>query len=515
MAVSVLLTLLSLGSAYLMEAGIFELNQNNIAQWHQENIDTLRMVQLYAPFLMKSKEFSPVYAAVSKAVKDDVDKIILGKVDMSKEENKPIIEEYKGSDFPYLAYFRAGSTTPLPYTGDLSQESIVAFLRKHVYKVHTLTEVEEYERISEENPVHGMLLAVVESKESELAQFFLQYAKENAGKFVYGLVEDKGEFAGRFDLNSEAVIVSRPTALLGKDDMAFRNITKAVSMKHFVKQIERFYPTSVSLWTHHTEDILLAKGLPLVILYFNLDWKHNLPRVKYLTNRFRRAVEKYFYYNEDDNKVSSTQFLFAIADSKEYHSDLDKLQLSTNRILLTLKDTSGRLHVLKETKIMVDDQKIKPEAISRFVDNYMAGKVGIYVRSEDVPEEEFDRNVRIVVGETFNSVVMDASSSVLLLVYSTFHSGSASQDASIHETLSKVGEAFKDSTDVLVAKVEATLNEIPPHFISQSYPKIYFLPQEKKYEFVTFQAETTVEELVKFAKEEVAKGKPTEPNQDL
>lgn len=306
MAASLVVTLLALAAAYQMEAGVFELTTANEDTWHQEYLESLRMVQIYAPFLMKSKEFSPVFIAVAKAIKDDPEKIVLGKVDMAKEENKVLIEKYKASDLPSLVFFRAGSKSPLSYTGAFTQEAIVAFLRKHAFKVLPITEVEEYERIAgEENPVHGMLLAVVESKESELAQIFLQYAKENSGKFVYGLVEDKGEFAGRFDLNSEAVIVSRPIALLGKDDMAFRNITKAVSLKHFAKQIERFYPISVSLWTHHTEDILLARGLPVITLYFDLDWKHNLPRVKYLANRFRRAVEKFFSYNEDDNKVSN------------------------------------------------------------------------------------------------------------------------------------------------------------------------------------------------------------------
>lgn len=521
MAASVVLTLLVLATAYRMEAGVFELTSANIETWHEEYLESLRMVQIYAPFLMKSKEFSPVYISVAKAVKDDPEKIALGKVDMAKEENKPLIEKYKAGDLPSLVFFRAGSKEPLPYRGAFTQEDIVAFLRKHVFKVLTLTEVEEYERISgEENPVHGMLLAVVESKDSELAQMFLQYAKQNSGKFVYGLVEDKGEFAGRFDLNSEAVIVSRPTALLGKDDMAFRNITKAVSFKHFTKQIERFYPTAISLWTHHTEDLLLARGLPIVTLYFDLDWKHNLPRVKYLANRFRRAVEKYFSYNEDDNKVSATQFLFALADRQEYIKELERLQLNTNRVFLSLKDKEGRHYVLKETKIMVDDQKIKQEAISRFIDNYLSGKVSQYIRSEDIPEEDFDRNVRVVVGENFQSAIMEAKTSVLLLVYSSFHTGSATQDASIHETFSKVGEVFRDSEEVLIAKVEGTLNEIFPNFQSHTYPKIYFLPVQKKYEPSVFGGSVTVEELVKFAKEEVEKvkqdtQKSTEEKKDL
>jgi len=201
------------------------------------------------------------------------------------------------------------------------------------------------------------------------------------------------------------------------------------------------------------------------------------------------------------------QFLFVLADRQEYIKELERLQLNTNRVFLSLKDKDGRLYVLKETKIMVDDQKIKQEAISRFIDNYLAGKVNQYIRSEEVPEEDFDRNVRVVVGENFQNAIMEAKTSVLLLVYSTSHPGSATQDASIHETFSKVGEVFKDSEDVLIAKVEGTLNEIFPHFHSHTYPKIYFLPAQKKHEAVAFGGSVTVEELVKFAKEGVEKAK--------
>lgn len=192
------------------------------------------------------------------------------------------------------------------------------------------------------------------------------------------------------------------------------------------------------------------------------------------------------------------------------------MQLNTNRVFLSLKDKEGRMYVLKETKLMVDDQKIKQEAITKFIDNYLGGKVSPYVRSEEVPEEDFDRFVRVVVGENFQSAVMDAKTSVVLLVYSTLYPGSATQDANIHETLSKVGEVFKDSEDVLIAKVEGTMNEIYPHYKSHTYPKIYFLPVEKKHEPVVFEGAVTVDELVKFVREGVDKVKKekTEAQQD-
>ena len=137
------LTLLGVVAAYRMEAGVYELTSENVEEWHTEYVESLRMVQLYAPFLMKSKEFSPLYIAVAKAIKDNPEKIVLGKVDMSKEENKPLIEKYKAGDMPFLVYFRAGSKDPLPYNGDYTVGAIAAFLRKHVFKVLQVTEVDD------------------------------------------------------------------------------------------------------------------------------------------------------------------------------------------------------------------------------------------------------------------------------------------------------------------------------------------------------------------------------------
>ena len=426
-----LLPVLSL--AYRSEAGVYELTTSDVDAWHEEFKDYLRVVQMYAPFEHKSKEFSPVYIDLWREVKRTDIKVVLGKVDVAQYKNKPLIGTYHSGAFPHLVFFRAGGVTFQVYEGEKTVPEMLTFLKRHLFNITELTEIAQYERMVDEYPLQGLLLAVVQSRSSQLAQVFTQYAYENAGKFAFGLVEDKGEFAARFDLEAEAIVVTRPTALLGKNDLAVKTFSKAESVSDFHSAVQRTLPIAINLLTKYTEDLLKATKRPLVVLYFDLDGSSNLPHVRYMANRLRRAVEDFFMYDEE-----ATRFTFAIADRREYQKELENRHLSTSNVLLALyKD--GVLYALQEPKLMADSHKIRKDAVDRFLTEYLDGKLEPYVRSQDLPTEDYDHNVRVVVGLNFKKVVLTAMKHVVLLVYSKLHTRSAADAARSAGSLCETG----------------------------------------------------------------------------
>lgn len=407
-----LLPVLSL--AYRTEAGVYELTTSDVDAWHEEFKDYLRVIQMYAPFEHKSKEFSPVYIDLWREVKRTDLRMVLGKVDVAQYKNKPLIGTYHSGAFPHVVFFRAGGATFQQYEGEKTVPEMLNFFKRHLFNITELTEIEQYDRMVDENLLQGLLLAVVQSRSSQLAQVFTQYAHENAGKFAFGIVEDKGEFAARFDLEGDAIVVTRPTVLLGKNDLAVKTFPKAESVQDFHSAVQRTYPIAINLLTKYTENILKATKRPLVVLYFNIDGNSNLPHVRYMANRFRRAVEDFFMYDEE-----ATRFTFAIADRREYQKELENRHLYTSNVLLALyKDAT--LYALQEHKLMADNHKIRKDAVDRFLSEYLDGKLEPYVRSQDLPIEDYDHNVRVVVGLNFKKVVLNAMKHVVLLVYSEF-----------------------------------------------------------------------------------------------
>ena len=490
-----LLSTLPLSLPYPTEAGVYELTTSTIDQWHSEFIDHLRFVQFYAPFDQKSKVFSPEYIALSREAAALSPAIIFGKVDISKYENKQLIGKYMVGDFPFLVFFRAGGTNFQAYDGEKDVKSMLYCLKRHQFNVTKVTEIEQFDRIyTAEYPIHGMLLAVVHSAEAQLATVFREYAKVNAGKFAFGMVEDNGEFAARFDLEGDAVVVARPNALLGKDDLAYKTITKASNLTDFHASLSKAYLTSISLWSHYTEDIVKSHNRPIVTLYFHIDWQRNLPHVRYMANRLRRIAENYFMYDESQNK-----FTFTVADRNEYRKELERKQLFTSNVLLTIQKGESHFYALQENRFMMDERRMRTEAVSSFLDDYLSGKLDTYVRSQEVPDEDFDRNVRVVVGQTFKKVILHSLKHVILLVYRTPHSESHSDNPQVQEVFSQLGALLKTSDTILAAKVEVTLNEIPGDYTALEYPKIFFIPENEKYRPVSFDSSpVTLESLVSF-----------------
>lgn len=489
--------------AYRTEAGVYELTTSDVDTWHEEFKDYLRMIQMYAPFEHKSKEFSPVYIDLWREVQRLGLKVALGKVDVAQYKNKPLIGQYHSGGFPHLVFFRAGGIDFSQYEGEKTVPEMLNFLKRHLFNITKVTEIEQYDRIVDEYPLQGMLFAVVQSNSSQLAEVFTEYAKVNSGKFAFGMAEDKGEFAARFDLEGDAIVVTRPTALLGKNDIAVKTITKAASVKELHSAIQKTYLLSINLFTKYTEDILKSTKRPLVVLYFNIDASSNLPHIRYMTNRFRRAVEDFFMYDEE-----ATRFTFAIADRREYLRELEVRHLYTSNVLLTIyKD--GKLYALQENKLMLDNNRMRKEAVDAFLREYLDGKLEPYVQSQDLPIDDYDHNVRVVVGLNFKKVVLNALKHVVLLVYSKAYLEIQQTKPEVHEAFAKLGELLRDSDTILVAKVEIDLNEIPGDYTAFEYPKVFFIPENEKYRPEIFPSDAIeYDSLVKWVSDNVDKRKP-------
>lgn len=118
------------------------------------------------------------------------------------------------------------------------------------------------------------------------------------------------------------------------------------------------------------------------------------------------------------------------------------------------------------------EDEFDEEVFEEFVDEVLSGKAKPYIKSEKIPKEQKD--VVKVVGNTFKKIVDDDSKDVLIEFYAPW----CGHCKSLVPVYDELGAYFKDNKEVVIAKMDATANDIPnPAYEATGFPTIYFKPK--------------------------------------
>lgn len=146
-------------------------------------------------------------------------------------------------------------------------------------------------------------------------------------------------------------------------------------------------------------------------------------------------------------------------------------------------------------------------AVTEFIASWRAGSLEKVYKSEDIPEKN-DDPVKVVVGKSFDDLVKNSGKYVLLEFYAPW-CGHCKSLAPIYEDLAK---QHAGNDKLVIAKIDATANEIPGVAVS-GFPTLKFFVPEKD-DPIDFSGDRTIEGFNKFLKEQLGEDF-AEPNTDL
>lgn len=399
------------------------------------------LVEFYAPWCGHCKQLAPEYAKAASRLK--LKGLRIAKVDST--ENPEATAEHKVSSYPTLKFFENGTATE--YDGGRTANAIVSWVSKKAGPTFTSVDsVSELKSILSANSIVAVFFATSESVDSS---FF----EKTAGK-TEGL---------------EYVICKDPTA---KEVYSLKKDGAIVLFKDFDEpQLEYLGPASPSAFSNFLDKKKRRAALEFDEDVIELIFTKNNPSL--MVFRSDDDAARYEPAITAAGKALKDELVVTYADlSKEANHRLaEYIGVSASEMPLSF--------ILKSSEEAVEKFKgtadLSEEALLGLVQQWRNKELRPHLKSAEAPEDPYDGPVRILVGSNFAEVVYDTTKDVLVEFYAPW----CGHCKSLLPEFEKAAEALQGYENIILAKVDSTVNEIEGHSIS-SYPVIKFFPKDNK-----------------------------------
>ncbi|KAL2983964.1 hypothetical protein AAZX31_12G064800 [Glycine max] len=428
----------------------FEVDDKDVVVLKESNFTTVVennrfiMVEFYAPWCGHCQALAPEYAAAATELKPDG--VVLAKVDATVENE--LANEYDVQGFPTVFFFVDG--VHKPYTGQRTKDAIVTWIKKKIGPgVSNITTVDDAERIltAESKVVLGLLNSLVGTESDELAA---ASKLEDDVNFYQTVVADVAKL---FHIDPT---VKRPALILLKKEEEKLNHFDG----QFVKAEIADFVTSnklplVTIFTRESAPVIFESQIKKQLLLFvtSNDTEKFVPVFKEAAKKFKGKL--IFVHVELDNE-----------DVGKPVADYFGITGNGPKVLAYTGNDDGRKFLL--------DEELTVDTITAFGNDFLEEKLKPFLKSDPVPESN-DGDVKIVVGNNFDEIVLDESKDVLLEIYAPW----CGHCQALEPTYNKLAKHLRSIESIVIAKMDGTTNE-HPRAKSDGFPTLLFFPAGNK-----------------------------------
>ncbi|KAI1142969.1 protein disulfide isomerase [Hypoxylon sp. FL0543] len=440
---------------------VTQLNKETFNDFIKSN--DLVLAEFFAPWCGHCKALAPEYEEAATTLKEK--SIKLAKVDCTEESE--LCQSFGVEGYPTLKIFR-GLENITPYTGQRKAGAITSYMIKQSLPAVSLLTPETLEDFKTADKV--VLVAYIDASDKASNETYTKIAEKFRDSYLFGATNDA--------TLAEAEGVKAPAIVLYKQfdegKATFTDKFEEEAIENFAKVASTPLIGEVGPDTYSG---YMSAGIPLAYIF-----SETAEERKSLGDALKPIAEKY------RGKIN-----FATIDASAFGAHAGNLNLKTDKFpSFAIQET------VKNQKFPFDqDKEITHDSISAFVDDFVAGKIEPSLKSEAIPEKQ-EGPVTVVVGKSYEDIVLDDSKDVLIEFYAPW-CGHCKALAPKYEDLASLyaNSEFKDK--VVIAKVDATANDVPDEI--QGFPTIKLYPAGAKKEPVTYSGSRTVEDLIKFIKE--------------
>ena len=468
-------------------------------------------VLFYGSWCRPCQLFFPVYVNISKYAEEKNLKIKFAKIDAYKSEN--MTEEFKIEQLPSLFLIYKGQK--FFFDGPRTQEAILKFVDRKInndtFIFNSLSQIDEYI-----NSSYMTLLCTIKNKENELYKSF--YALSKAVNFIDFIVCTSDDCIKKYEENIVLFKQFDEKVNLFSKEMSPIDNTTSESLSEFlgIYAIE-----SGAKLTQNEVNMMFAYKRNLVIYFRNSSEESQTkydPLMKEIGLELRK---KKIYSVYSDIEIDPVQEQIANA-FRILDIDLPVFVFYDQNINMQKEDLAF-LFMIRNIK----ENQLNKKYLMNYIDDIIAGKVQKTLFSEPPLENYYQNGLKVIIGRTFDSDVIEYKNNVLLAL---INGGDINEGTDrVLNIMKNLSKKYDEENDKIVfAYTDAQKNEPRDVVISGQIPPIVLLytnamPEKKKvelkYENFTLITEEEVEnfliENLKWTKKKEYMDKKAEKKEEI
>ncbi|XP_066339625.1 protein disulfide-isomerase-like [Miscanthus floridulus] len=427
------------------------------------------VVEFYAPWCGHCKKLAPEYENAAKALSKHDPPIVLAKVDANEEKNRPLATKYEIQGFPTLKIFRNQGKNIQEYKGPREADGIVDYLKKQVGPASKeLKSPEDVATHFDDKKIY-IVGVFTEFSGTEFTNF-MEVAEKLRSDYDFGHTLHANHLPrGDAAVERPLVRVLKPFDELVVDSKDFD-----------VTALEKFIDAT------STPRVVTFDKNPDNHPYLMKFFQSTAPKAMLFLNFSTGPFDSFkSVYSAAAEEFQNKEIKFLIGDIEASQGAFQYFGLKEDQTPLILIQDGDSKKFLKD--------HIEADQIVSWLKEYFDGKLTPFKKSEPIPEVN-NEPVKVVVADNIHDFVFKSGKNVLIEFYAPW-CGHCKKLAPI---LEEAATTLLSDEEVVIAKMDATANDVPSEFEVQGYPTMYFVTPSGK--VTSYDTGRTADEIVDFIK---------------
>jgi len=419
------------------------------------------LVEFYAPWCGHCKQLEPEYnmAAQQLASRSPASDIKLAKVDATEEPD--LAAKFDVGGYPTLKFFKNNDDTPIEYGGGRTKDEFINWLDK---KSGPPAEAVQGKAAAEAFQA-GNDVAVVAFQEDPT---IFVGAADQVDDYKFGLLD--ADAAAALGVEQGQIV------LLKNFDDGKVIYDGEASIDQLVKFIKSESLPLVSEFNEETAPKIFGGDINQHILLFIAKSDDNFGEIN---KGFSAAAKEH---------KGTTLFVLVDADVDDNGRVLEFFGLE--------QDQCPQVRIIQMgdsmSKFKPESDHLTADSFNAFIKGVEGGSIKKHLMSEEEPEDN-TKPVFYVTGTNYAALMAQTDKHILIEFYAPW----CGHCKAIEPTWEKLGEHFKDSDDVIIAKTDATANEFDDIDV-QGFPTIKFWAKGEDREQVDYNGGRDLDSMIKF-----------------